>query len=115
MPKTLYLSLLLLLPYCYHHYDDDGGLVVVVVLVVTMMFQMRGTLLNTQQEARGETFVTKPPIKRKGAGDKLRCIYISFPQKVQHVTIMERRKSSEFLIFSFRVHDGYETKRYLVH
>ena len=26
---------------------------------------------------------------------------------------MERRKSSEFLIFSFRIHDGYHTKRNL--
>ena len=39
------------------------------VVVVMMIFQMRGSLLK-HDSARGGTLVTKPPIKRGGAGGK---------------------------------------------
>lgn len=85
------------------------------VVVVVMMFQMRGSLKHPARLSERRNLRYKATNKAWRSWGQVALYYISFPQKVQHVTIMERRKSSEFLIFSVRVHDGYETKRNLVH
>ena len=57
--------------------------------------------------------VTKPQNKAWRSWEQVALYLYTFSIKSSACHDHERRKSSEFLIFSFRIHDGYHTKRNL--